>query len=272
MKLFKNQILILVAILLVVSINSYKVKSRSKVELNVNNQFKNGTAAAGGNASAGNATVLIGKPGSDVVGAKNLQSRIDVNPYTVSRCDQIVEFAAKTIDDMTNYAAQTPRFFTMNMYSVVQFKSKDVNTFERLLNVAALTNVPNIIQGSISCILFKTYDREINVCMPTLAEADLVLDAYKQFMKCRAGNDLLKKKESPQDKLQNMLNIGCLGLTVSFDQGEMESNPAQAEAALNASINAILLKMVKVKDTFLIDTSVKGATDTKVEGKAKGVA
>lgn len=271
MKLFKTQILIIVAILLAVSINSYKVKSRNNVRMNVNNHFTVANATA--NASAGNSTVLPGKPGSDVVGDKNLKSRIDVNPYTVSTCDQIVEFAGKTIDDMTNYAAQTPRFFTLNMYSIVQFKSKDVNTFERLLNVAALTNVPDIIQGSISCIMFQTYDREIKICMPTLAEANLVLEAYKQFMKCRAGNDLKVKRETPAGKLQNMLNIGCLGLDVSYDKTEMIENPAKAEAALNASINAILKKMVAVKDTFLIDTSVNAdKAGTKIEGANKGKA
>jgi len=272
MKLLKNQILILVAILLVVNINSYKVKSRSKVQMNLNNQSKNATAAAGNGTKAAAAPVNAGKPGSDVVGSANMKSRIEANPYTVTTCDQIIQFEAKTIDDMNNFAGQSPRYFTLNMYSIVQLKTKDIASFEKLLNVAALTNVPEIIQGSVSCLKFMTFDREVVICMPTAAEANMVLDAYKSFMKCRAGNDLKNRVESPQDKLKNMLNIGCLGLDISYDSAELVTNPAKAEASLNASIHQILLKMVKQQDQFLIDTSGKPNTAVGVSGKNKGQA
>lgn len=257
MKFSNNKlILLLVSTFLFLAINSFTVKTRSKtMESKLGLMTNNGTA--GNSTSAGgNSTPAL--PGSNVVGKDDLKSRIPSQPYTVSKCDQILEIQAETLDDINNFLIKSPKFFTMSMYSLNQFSEKKVTSFEQLISLGGLTTVPQIITGSVSCIEFKSYYRNITLCTKTEDEARSIISAFQSFMKCRIGDNLRKKIESPKSKMQTILNKACMGLNISFDDTKYK-NPIEAEAALNMAIDNTLRNLASNADKFIIPINATNA-------------
>eukprot|EP00340_Litonotus_pictus_P009569 CAMPEP_0170515320 /NCGR_PEP_ID=MMETSP0209-20121228/1760_1 /TAXON_ID=665100 ORGANISM="Litonotus pictus, Strain P1" /NCGR_SAMPLE_ID=MMETSP0209 /ASSEMBLY_ACC=CAM_ASM_000301 /LENGTH=204 /DNA_ID=CAMNT_0010799745 /DNA_START=203 /DNA_END=817 /DNA_ORIENTATION=- len=196
------------------------------------------------------------KPGSDVVGSKEERSRISQNPYRVNKCDQILEFEGETLDDMNNFKKKSKRFFTMSMYNIVTFKEKKVETFQELLNFGALEAIPKVIQGSVSCIYFASFYRNITVCLKDKQEAENILNAYKSYRKCRMGDNLRKPLENPREKIQEILDKACMGLDVTFDESKYR-NPVEIEAALNIAIDNTLKKVAENSKNFIVKPKEK---------------
>lgn len=249
--------LILTAILLT-STYSFHIRTRSEkaTKLQANNELKfsqNATAAAG-NGTADNST-----PGSNVVGKNDLKSRIQANPYQVNKCDQIVQFQAQTLDDLNNFNVKSTRYYTLSMYSIAQFTENKPTAFENLITIGAIQTFPSIITGSVSCIKFESYYKNIIICLNSKEEANNLMNAYKSFMKCRMGDNLSKPIEKPADKIKNIINKACMGLDISFDDSKFK-NPVEAEAALNMAINSTLKKLADSAEQFYIypnNTSIK---------------
>jgi len=222
------------------------------------NNFATNGSAGNSTAKAGNSSGAEGPQATDVIGKQEVKTRVSVNPYNVEKCDQILEIEAETIEDLNNFLVKTKKFFTMSMYSVSEFKEKKVTSFEKLISIGAMTNLPSIITGSVSCVEFKSYYRSIVLCMKTPEDANNILKAYKRFMKCRMGDNLRKKPETPKDKIQTILNKACMGLNISFDDTKYK-NPVEAEAALNLAIDNTLKNLAANAKQFIIPLNATDA-------------
>lgn len=246
---FRLSFVLLLTTVLLNASYSFNVKSRtenfSKSLLNTH-LMQNSTASASG----GNVTDTS-TPGSNVVGKNELKSRIQANPYQVNKCDQIVQFEAQTLDDLNNFNAKSTKYFTLSMYSIAQFTENKPTAFEKLITIGAIQTFPDIITGSVSCVKFESYYKNIIICLKSKDEANNLLNAYKSFMKCRMGDDLTNPIEKPKDKIKNLINKACMGLDISFDDSKFK-NPVEAEAALNMAINSTLKKLADNAEQFYI--------------------
>ena len=200
--------------------------------------------------------------GTNVIGSNGDKSRIEGGPFKITSCDQILAFEADTLDDVKDFKIKSKRYFTVSMYAVVQFKEKDPSKFESFINVNALQFVPDIIRGSVSCIKFKSIDSNIYICLKNKNEANSFLDAWKNFTKCRAGNNLSKPIEKPIDKLKGVLSKTCYGLDVSFDEKAFK-NPIELEGALNLAITNTMKAMADNYDNFMIQPDPKEVAKAK---------
>ena len=67
------------------------------------------------------------------------------------------------------------------MYNIIEFGSKELKAFEKLIHFSEIQQVPHIIQGSIGCVKFQSLEKEIIICLKDKAEAQNLLDTYANF-------------------------------------------------------------------------------------------
>jgi hypothetical protein len=148
------------------------------------------------------------------------------------------------------------------MYSIAQFTENKPTAFEKLITIGAIQTFPSVITGSVSCIKFESYYKNIIICLKSKEEANNLMNAYKSYMKCRMGNNLANPIEKPADKLKNIINKACMGLDISFDDSKFK-NPVEAEAALNMAINGTLKKLADNAAQFYIYPNNTSTTTPK---------
>lgn len=234
--------------------NKLEDKPEKKVDPKANvKDSTNSTSGSSENISSHKAEEDMAKPGINVIGKNETHAVIDASPFKVKKCDEVLSFEAKTLDTLDNFKQQSSKYFTMSMYTINQFKEKKIFSFEKLVTLAGIQETPEIVKGSVSCVSFQSYYRTIYICMKDEAEANNILDAYSQFMKCRMNNNLKQNYEKPQAKIQNILNRACMGLDISFDTSKYK-NPVEAEAALTLAINNTLKKLVDKTDDFITNS------------------
>jgi hypothetical protein len=130
-------------------------------------------------------------------------SRILSPPYTITSCDQVIELSANTLTDLTDYSKKAEKFFTLSTYLINQFDKKDSSTLTDSIGVEKITSLPQIIEGSVSCVSFYSSAKKIIMCLNSVEDANNIIKAFQQFSKCRAGgsiggdsNDLIKILEA----------------------------------------------------------------------------
>lgn len=190
------------------------------------------------------------KEGTNVVGKKEDKVRV-TDSMKINKCDQILEIEAETLSDLQDFKAKQKKFFLINMYNIIEFGSKELKAFEKLIHFSEIQQVPHIIQGSIGCVKFQSLEKEIIICLKDKAEAQNLLDTYANFMKCRAGDNLKKAVVNPADKFKTYLQKSCMGLDIKFDEKKFK-NAAEMETALNSAIETALTNISKNYQRFLI--------------------
>lgn len=148
------------------------------------------------------------------------QFAITKPPYKLFSCDQVLIIEGQTFKNPKDYQHRKPAVFTLSVYMVNQFDSKDTKTMKNHLLLENITNLPDNIFGAPSCVEFidaKNLNK-INICMNSKAEADDLIEVFMDFMKCRMGDNL---KSVSQDDLKRVFEAACLGqkLKVPEDSG-----------------------------------------------------
>jgi hypothetical protein len=203
------------------------VLSKRNLARSGRNLMRNGTVS---NSTNTNANITEGKIVSNP-------------PYKVISCDQVVEIEAGTLLDMNDFSKRGNAFFTLSMYMVNQFQKKDGNFLEKSITLDRIINMPEIIQGAVTCIgFFDTSDRYISICPKDKTTANQILDAFSQFMKCRMGDSL---RNTPASTVDNILKNSCLGLDVTFDLKKYGGDVNRAKAALQNAMNQALKNAAK---------------------------
>ena len=178
--------------------------------------------------------------GTNAAGFFSNSTRIVGTPYKITTCDQVVEIDAERITDYKDYSKKEKAFFTMSIYMVNMFGSKDSNTMKESISLDNFINTPSVLQGSVSCVdFFGMHDKRFSICLPDKETAKNVIDTFNLFLKCRLGDNL---KNQPDAKtMKNILKASCLGLDVKFDLKKFNNNINLAKASLNAAVSRALL-------------------------------
>jgi len=193
--------ILIIAVTLATSTLSIKLESNSNNNLRVVNV----TAVP---------TTYSKLPESSSTGSMKNASRILSAPFVVTSCDQVIEVAGKTLTDMNDYSLTAPKFFTISTYLINQFEKKDSATLTDSIGVEKITTLPQIIQGSVSCIGFYTNSAQhIIMCLDTEAAANDIVKAFQQFSKCRAGGSIGGNGAG----VLKILESSCLGLKIRPD-------------------------------------------------------
>lgn len=151
----------------------------------------NSTAPASNSTSTGASTAYSKDPSSSALGAIKNESRVLSAPFKVKSCDQVIEIeGAKTLTDLNDFSKKEERFFTMSVYMLNEFKKKDSSSLIESISFDKITQVPEILTGSVGCVRFLSGFRKSIVCLDTEDKANQLITAYKDYQKCRRGEGL----------------------------------------------------------------------------------
>jgi hypothetical protein len=134
------------------------------------------------------------------------ESRILSAPFKVTSCDQVIEVSGKTLTDMNDYSKKEAKFYTLSTYLINQFDKKDSNTLTNSIGVEKINVLPQIIEGSVSCIGFHTPSQRILMCLDTAEDATNIIKAFQEFSKCRAGGSI----GGSRNNLIKILETSCM--------------------------------------------------------------
>ena len=176
---------------------------------------------------------------SSATGSMKNQSRILSAPYTVTSCDQVIEVAGNTLTDLNDFAKKATKFFTLSTYLVNQFEKKDSSTLTTSIGVEKITTLPQIIQGSVSCIGFYSNYQKIIMCLDTEENAKNLIKAFQEFSRCRAGGSI----GGASNNLIKILETSCLGLKIKPDPKIFNMQLDPQGKKIQAAISLALLKI-----------------------------
>lgn len=141
--------------------------------------------------SSGPLTKYSKDPSSSAVGAIKNESRVLSAPFKVKSCDQVIEIeGAKTLTDLNDFSQKQDRFFTMSVYMLNEFKKKDSSSLVESISFDKVTSFPSILPGSVGCVRFLGETRKSIVCLESEDRASQLIQAYKDYQKCRRGEGL----------------------------------------------------------------------------------
>lgn len=186
--------------------------------------------------SDGSGACTSDKKSTNVVGDIGKQTlAITKNPFKVFSCDQIIVIDGYTLPDPTDYSKRMQAVFTFSAHMINHFYSKNPDTFQKAVYLSSLKPPVQTI-GAPSCIEFgnkDTSDRaraKFYMCLQTEKLALQMLEAYKTFVSCRAGDNLKPISSSSYEKL---FERAC--------KGRREGNPdIQAEVAIFNMLKDVL--------------------------------
>lgn len=161
--------------------------------------------------SDGKSTNAVGQ-----IGPK--QFAITKTPYKLFSCDQVLIIEGQTFINPKDYQKRKPAIFTLSVYMLNQFDSKDNKTMKNHMLLENITNLPDNIFGAPSCVEFIDAKslKKINICLNSKQDADDLIEVFMDFMKCRMGDSL---KNISQDDLKRVFEASCLGRKVDTPEG-----------------------------------------------------
>lgn len=122
---------------------------------------------------------------------------------------------------MDDFSQKEDRFFTMSIYMLNEFKQKNSGSLSESIPLQKISNLPSIIQGSVGCVLFQGEGRSINICLGSEEKAKNLIEAYKDFLKCRRGDSLNIFKTAT---IINILKSSCIIYFVFFNYFILAAN------------------------------------------------
>jgi hypothetical protein len=175
------------------------VESTASIVLQTNMKDSDGTNVFAGQKNASNALGYVGPSDYSITSF----------PFKIKRCDQVVLLPVKRMTDFNDYCKTSEAFFTMSVYMVNLFESKDSNKLLESITLDKLTNVPTQIVGAPNCLDFKgTNGKRMGICFSNEVEVKNIIYGFKDFMKCRLGDNL---KDLSMDDMDRVLKLSCMG-------------------------------------------------------------
>lgn len=152
----------------------------------------NGTSSngTGTNSTAGGegTNIFTGKQNSSdaagLVGPLNFS--ISNPPYIVERCDQVLLLPGKKLN-LKDYCSKEDAFMTLSIYMANLFLTKDSNKLIESIPMDQVTQLPSKLPGAPSCTTYQTRFKSFAFCYETEQILDQVIEAYKEFFRCRKG-------------------------------------------------------------------------------------
>lgn len=137
--------------------------------------------------------------------AKNTLVRHDLE---VKKCDDVIEFEAEYIFDLTDFRRKKKAFFSINVYRISMFEDKSVDKLIHSVLLSSITQVPQILLGGKGCISIDSgsVTAQMTICMGTKLKAQKILDQLQKFDRCRAGDNLVVIPPAQMEELQKICN------------------------------------------------------------------
>jgi hypothetical protein len=107
----------------------------------------------------------------------------------VKSCDQVLLINVKQTN-LADTCNRTAAFMTMSIYMVNLFDSKDPNKLLDSITFDKLSSQPQHLIGSPGCVTFQSQHVQFGVCLNSKDEAEEIIQAYEDFMRCRMGDNL----------------------------------------------------------------------------------
>lgn len=168
----------------------------------------NSTTPNSNSSSSGASTTYSKDPSSSALGSMKNESRVLSAPFKVKSCDQVIEIeGVKTITDLNDFTQKQDRFFTMSVYMLNEFKKKDSSSLVESISFDKIKEFPKILSGSVGCVIFSSGSKKTNVCLDSEDKANQLINAYKDYQKCRRGEGL---SVLSQATITNILRDSCM--------------------------------------------------------------
>jgi len=163
----------------------------------LSSRFSTNSHALYGNSTADSnstgTTTYSSAASSSAIGAIKNESRVLTAPFKVKSCDQVIEIDdAKTLSDLGDFSKRVERFFTMSVYMLNEFTKKNSSSLTESISFDKVSTYPAIIDGSVGCVKFDGGSRKSIVCVDSEDKAKLLIEAFKDFLKCRRGEGLME--------------------------------------------------------------------------------
>lgn len=122
-----------------------------------------------------------------LVGTNNFT--IPVAPYTVERCDQILQIKGERMN-LDDYCIREPAFMTLSIYMANLFSARNPDKLQMSIHFDELVQVPAILAGTPKCIKWMGKNNQWGFCYESAAVAHQIVLAYQKFYECTKGGDL----------------------------------------------------------------------------------
>ena len=125
-------------------------------------------------------------------------------PYTIKSCDQLVQFEAQILTDFDDFSKKKPAFFTISIYMLNMFESSTSSKLSLSILLDNIRQEPFLLTGSVSCISINDAKnrKTIGLCLPNKDRMNDILKVFRDFFRCRAGDDL---KPIPIDVIKHLI-------------------------------------------------------------------
>lgn len=130
--------------------------------------------------------LIANKKESNSLGKKDEKGQILNPPYEIEKCGQIVAFPGKrllTYDDVIN---RVDAYFDIGIYIINMYEKDSAETLIQSIETQTLEGIPEIIQGSGSCL--KIEDKKSNIrksfsmCLPDKETAKQIQNIFNEFL------------------------------------------------------------------------------------------
>jgi hypothetical protein len=146
-------------------------------------------------------------PNINVVGEKvDTSVTLTDFPFKISRCDQIALFQCSFINNDNDYRVRVLGYMAITAYYTNLYADKDGQKLIQQVMHTEMTILPQLIQGADGCVLIggDKGQKKMRICVPSKANAVNLLDLYKDFTRCRLGDNLTA---IPAKHLQNLMSL-----------------------------------------------------------------
>jgi hypothetical protein len=126
-------------------------------------------------------------------------------PFTLTRCDQIVQFKAQFITDLAEFRNRQDGYFTITAHYANLFAGANANNLLKSILLSETKYVPRILPGSGGCIIISSKEggnHDLTICTKDQREQENILEVFRLFFECNGGNSLGGKNSKPIDKLK----------------------------------------------------------------------
>jgi hypothetical protein len=184
-------------------------KNKSSIDLNSKlnitttetsdkNITKNTTKPCGDNKNSSNTVGKIGSP----------YLAVSVRPFKLTSCDQVLIIKTNTLINSDDYLSRSEAYFTMSMYLINKFSSNESKSLTDSIYLDSITKFPYVLRGTKTCLSFEDNktSKSIIMCLSEKSELEEIKDVYEDFLACRRGDNLNKRKDKTDCTFSKLAN------------------------------------------------------------------
>ena len=136
-------------------------------------------------------------------------------PFKVSRCDQIILFPATYINDEDDFRVRNEGYVAITAHYTNLFNDKDGQKLISQVVSTQMRGEPNNLQGARGCIRVHGGKRQknLNICTNSMNDANNLLDVYRDFARCRYGDNLAPIPAKVLKELMKLCGVSRVTLT-----------------------------------------------------------